>query len=62
MAGRKVGQYVVDWVKIGSKVPKVARAELAGFRSRHETIKTKYVLILCSSVHGHLTGLARFFI
>lgn len=53
MAGRKVGQYVVDWVKIGSKVPKVARAELAGFRSRHETIKTKYVLILCSSVHGH---------
>ena len=41
MSSRQVGKYVVDWVKIGTRVPQAARGEFSGFRSRHETIKTR---------------------
>jgi hypothetical protein len=45
MSSRQVGKYVVDWVKIGTRVPQVARGEFSGFRSRHEAIKSRYIFL-----------------
>ncbi|XP_028395564.1 ATP synthase subunit d, mitochondrial-like [Dendronephthya gigantea] len=41
MSSRQVGKYVADWIKIATKVPAAARGEFSGFRSRHESIKTR---------------------
>jgi hypothetical protein len=50
MSSRQVGKYVVDWVKIATRVPQAARGEFSGFRSRHETIKTRYIFLYISVV------------
>ena len=39
MAAKRVTVKAVDWVKLGSIIPKAASAEFNAFRSRHETIK-----------------------
>ena len=39
MAGKRVALKAVDWVKLGSTMPKAAVGEFNAFRTRHETIK-----------------------
>ena len=39
MAAKRVAVKAVDWVKLGSTIPKAALADFNAFRTRHETIK-----------------------
>ena len=39
MAAKRVTVKAVDWVKLGSTIPKAASADFNAFRTRHETIK-----------------------
>ena len=39
MAAKRVAVKAVDWVKLGSTIPKAASADFNAFRTRHETIK-----------------------
>ena len=39
MAAKRVAVKAVDWVKLGSTIPKAALADFNALRTRHETIK-----------------------
>lgn len=39
MASKRVAVKTVDWLKLGSTIPKAAAADFNAFRTRHETIK-----------------------
>eukprot|EP00794_Sanderia_malayensis_P009094 gene9094-10064_t len=40
MAGRKLGQAVVDWVALSAKVPAVAKSDFNVFRARFENLRS----------------------
>lgn len=52
MAARRIGKYIPDWVKISTRVPAEARADMGRFRTAYEGLKTRYVVkeITCISL------------
>ena len=45
MAAKRVAVKAIDWVKLGSTIPKAAAADFNAFRARHETIKGRYSIL-----------------
>ncbi|KXJ26547.1 ATP synthase subunit d, mitochondrial [Exaiptasia diaphana] len=40
MAARRIGKYIPDWVKISTRVPPEARADMGRYRTSYEGLKT----------------------